>query len=283
MYPSDADVIRVTIITVASVLGLLIGSFLNVVIYRVPLGLSIVKPPSACPGCGAHIEARDNIPLISWLVLRGKCRHCGNPISIRYPIVELITGVLFAATALLFVEPVATAQTTGAAISASLVLVAFLYFAAIAVALVGIDLDVHRLPNVIIYPSYIVFAVLFSGAAIASGSYDALIRAGLGAVILFVAYFAMAYIKPGGMGFGDIKLAAIMGACLGWLGWGSLLVGAFGAFVLGGIFSIILLISRRANRSSGIPFGPWMFAGAYLGISVGERLWQGYLALVGLA
>jgi len=283
VYPSDADIIRVTIITVASVLGLLIGSFLNVVIYRVPRSLSIVTPPSACPGCGAHIEARDNIPVLSWLILRGKCRRCGSPISIRYPIVELITAVLFAGTAVLFVEPVATASAPGETIAASLVLVAFLYFAAIAVALVAIDLDVHRLPNAIIYPSYIVFAVLFAGAAIAGNAYGALLRAGLGAVIMFIAYLAMAYIKPGGMGFGDIKLAAIMGACLGWVGWGSLLVGAFSAFLLGGIFSIVLLLSRRATRTSGIPFGPWMFAGAYVGIAAGERVWQGYLSLVGLA
>ena len=131
-------------------------------------------------------------------------------------------------------------------------------------------------------PSYIVAGALLLGAAIAGGQWDAALRALLGGVILFVAFYLMAFIKPGAMGFGDVKLSGVLGLYLGWLGWGTLIVGAFGAFLLGGIFSIALLVTRRVSRTSGIPFGPWMIAGAFVGIFFGEQLWAAYFGLVGL-
>jgi leader peptidase (prepilin peptidase) / N-methyltransferase len=274
--------------------GLLIGSFLNVVAYRVPLRRSIVSPPSACPTCGTPIRSRDNIPVISWILLGGKCHSCRSPISARYPIVELGTGLLFAAVAVRFgVSGVSTGSTTGlvstswttgaAGIVAWVVgLVAFLYLAAISVVLALIDLDTHTLPNRIVLPSYIVGVALLGAASILSGDYPALLRAGIGMAALWLAYLAMALAYPGGMGFGDVKLAGVLGLYLAWVGWGPLAVGAFAAFLLGGLFSIGLLIARKAGRKSGIPFGPWMLAGAWVGIFFGESIASGYLTLVGL-
>jgi leader peptidase (prepilin peptidase) / N-methyltransferase len=269
-------------IAVVGVLGGLIGSFLNVVTYRVPLGKSIVSPPSACGSCGHQVRPYDNIPLISWLVLRGKCRDCGARISVRYPLVEVGGALFFLVVAFLFV-PSILSSTDGATLAASsLTLAAYLYFAAISVALALIDIDVHKLPNVIVLPAYAVGAVLLGGAGLLSANYAALAIAGIGAVALALLYFLLYFFVPGGMGFGDVKLAGVIGLFLGYLGWGPLIVGAFSAFILGGIFSIILLVSRRAKRKSKVPFGPWMLGGAWLGILAGSTLAAWYLNLFGL-
>ena len=271
----------VAIVVIVGVLGLLVGSFLNVVIYRVPIGKSIVTPPSACPTCGEHIKPWDNIPVVSWLVLRGRCRNCAAPISIRYPIVELVTGLLFAATAMKF--RIDVDAPAGLFVAMILVLVAYLYFAAISVALAGIDLDTHKLPNAIVLPAYLVVSVLLVAASVLASDYSLLLPAAIGGAAMFVAYLIMALVYPGGMGFGDVKLAGVIGILLGFLGWGTLIVGAFSAFVLGGVFGIALIVFRRANRKSGIPFGPWMLVGAWLGIFIGERTLNWYLGLFQLA
>lgn len=266
--------------------GLLIGSFLNVVAYRVPLRRSIVWPPSACPACGTAIKARDNIPVVSWLLLRGKCRACRSSISSRYPAVELGTGVFFAAVAAWFGISsgfgIIDASSALEAISRVLALVAFLYLAAVSVVLALIDLDTHRLPNRIVLPSYVVAIVLLGTASALAGDFPVLLRAGIGMFALGLAYFGMALAYPGGMGFGDVKLAGVLGFYLAWLGWGQLAVGAFAAFLLGGLFSVGLIVARKAGRKSGIPFGPWMLAGAWLGIFFGDAIAAGYLSFVGL-
>jgi len=251
---------------IAGALGLVIGSFLNVVIWRVPRGLSIVSPPSACPKCAASIRRRDNIPVLSWVVLRGRCRDCDAPISRRYPLVELGTAALFVLVVLRF--------------DAGWPTLAYLYLAAIAVALALIDLDVHKLPNAIVLPAYGVGLALLALASWGTGDWGALVRALIGSAALFAFYFLTVLVYPAGMGFGDVKLAGVVGLFLGWLGWGALIVGAFGAFLLGGVFSIALLVSGRATRKSGIPFGPWMLLGAAVGVAVGERLWADYLSLM---
>lgn len=256
------------LVVTTAVLGLLIGSFLNVVVWRVPRGESIVSPPSACPRCGGRIAARDNVPVVSWLLLRGRCRGCGEPISARYPLVEGGTAALFAGAA--------------AVIGPSWALPAVLYLVAVGVALALIDLDVHRLPDAVVLPSYPVAAVLLllSDLAPADGlDGGAWLRALVGAAGLLTFYLVLFVARPGGMGLGDVKLAGLLGLYLGWFGWGSLVVGAFGAFVLGGAFSVVLLASGRAGRKSGVPFGPWMIAGAFLGIAVGEPLWRAYLSV----
>ncbi len=252
-----------------AVLGAIIGSFLNVVIWRVPRGESIVRPPSACPRCGAAIRARDNVPVLSWLVLRGRCRDCRAPISARYPAVELTVALVFVGVWLRLLD--------GPTLAA---LPAFWYLAAIGVALTLIDVDTHRLPNAIVLPSYGVVAVLLAIASAVSGDWWAMVRAAVGGVGLYLFYFAPNLVKPGAMGFGDVKLAGILGGALAWLGWGAFAVGAFAAFVAGGAYAVVLMLSRRARRGSRLPFGPWMVVGAAVGVAAGEPLWSAYLGLI---
>lgn len=262
--------------------GLLIGSFLNVVIFRVPAGRSIVSPPSACGGCGARIRPIDNVPVLSWLWLGGRCRDCKSRISARYPFVELLTGVVFAAIVLRFAPWEALDGSVPQMVGALAETVAFLVLAAVGVALAWIDLDTQRLPDAIVLPAYPVVGALLVVAAATTGEWGSLLRAAAGGAILFAAYFAMAFAYPQGMGLGDVKLAGVLGMALGWLGWGELAVGAFGAFLLGGLFAVALVVARRAGRGSGIPFGPWMLGGAALAVLAGEPIWHSYLRLVGL-
>jgi leader peptidase (prepilin peptidase) / N-methyltransferase len=269
-------------VVICGLFGVVIGSFLNVVVYRVPAGVSIVTPASACPKCGRHIRGFDNVPLLSWLVLRGRCRDCGEPISPRYPAVELGTGLFFAVVAWQALSGLVVTGPSTIAV-ATPAFVAFLYLAAISVVLALIDLDVRKLPNVIVLPSYVVAAVLLLLESILSGDYGALLRAGIGMAALFLFYFVLAFAIPGGMGFGDVKLAGLLGIYLGWLGWGNLIVGAFAAFLFGGLFSVGLLIFRKAGRKSKIPFGPWMLLGAWAGILFGTNISAGYLAIFGLS
>lgn len=258
------------LLPLAAALGLAIGSFLNVVVWRLPRGESLASPPSACPRCGHPIRARDNVPVLSWLLLQGRCRDCRTHIPVRYPLVEVATALLFAAVVWRF----------GGDAPGVWAVPAYAYLAAVAVALALIDLDTHRLPNRIVLPSYVVGLVLLAVASAGTGDWAALGRAVAGGAILWVAYFAMAFAYPSGMGFGDVKLAGVLGLYLGWLGWGALAVGGFAAFLLGGGFAVGLLVTRRAGRRSGIPFGPWMLAGAGVGVAVGEPAWAAYLGLV---
>jgi leader peptidase (prepilin peptidase)/N-methyltransferase len=250
----------VTLLAVlCGIVGLAIGSFLNVVIWRVPRGESVVSPPSHCPGCDQPIRNRDNIPVISWLLLRGRCRDCHEPIAVRYPLVELGTAAVFVALALRF----------GAAPE----LPAFLYLGAVGVALAMIDIDCKRLPDVLVLPSYLVAGVLLGAAALIGDQWPDLLRAGIGMAALYSFYFVLAWIYPAGMGFGDVKLAGVLGIYLGWLGWGELVVGAFLGFLFGGVLGLLLMVVGRAGRKSKLPFGPYMLAGAFAAI-----LWGGALA-----
>jgi leader peptidase (prepilin peptidase)/N-methyltransferase len=272
-----------TIVTVlAAAFGLVIGSFLNVVVYRVPNGMSVVAPASACPECGHTISARDNVPVLSWLMLRGRCRNCKMGISARYPIVEAITGVLFVGVTVWMSGSIGHTSTTLELVSAILELVALLYFMAISVALTAIDLDVKRLPDRIVWPSYAVAGILLAASGILDGDFVALARAAAGAGILVAFYFLLVIIRPGGMGLGDVKLAGVVGLYLGFFGWQQLIVGALAAFLLGGVVGIVLMLTRRANRKSGIPFGPWMLGGAWVGIIAGPAAATAYLTIAGL-
>lgn len=263
------------------VLGAAVGSFLNVVIHRVPAGLSVVRPPSACPTCSARVRFYDNVPVVSWFVLRGRCRDCSASISMRYPLVELVTALVFAGIAAWKLPDVVAAPGAGAVAGETLVLLALLVFAASSIALTAIDLDTHRLPNVIVVPTLVLLAALLGASALLTGNGENAARAAAAAGILFAGYFVLALISPRGMGMGDVKLAAVIGLMLGWFGWAALAVGAFAAFLLGGLVGMGLIIARRASRSSGIPFGPWMLGGAWVGILLGEPIARGYLALFG--
>jgi leader peptidase (prepilin peptidase)/N-methyltransferase len=273
--------VTVLYLAFAGLAGLAVGSFLNVVIYRVPAGVSIVRPASACPGCGHEIRAFDNVPLVSWLVLRGRCRDCRMPISARYPAVEVLTGAAFVATAWAF-APSWVATPVPVVLADVLELAAFTFLMAISVALAAIDIDVHRLPNSIVLPAYAVAAALLTPAAVLGGHPESLAVAGVGLIASLLFYGLLWVAKPGGMGFGDVKLAGVLGLYLGYLGWAQLIVGVAAAFVLGGIFGLVLIAFRRAGRTTAVPFGPWMLLGAWIGIVAGAPVAAGYLDYVGL-
>jgi len=248
----------------SAVLGLLVGSFVNVVAYRVPRGESVVRPRSRCPACGHQIRARDNLPVLGWLLLRGRCRDCRAPVSPRYPLVELLTAAVYALLA--------------AALGPVPALPAFLVLGAVGAALAVIDLDVKRLPDVLTLPTYVVGLVLLGAAALWQHDLGALLRALAGMVALFAFYLLLVLVYPAGMGLGDVKLAGVLGLYLGWLGYGVLVVGAFLGFLLGALAGVGLLLAGRAHRRTAIPFGPFMLLGALLAVVTGQRLVDLYLA-----
>jgi leader peptidase (prepilin peptidase)/N-methyltransferase len=265
-------------VVLAGVMGLLIGSFLNVVAYRVPAGISLLRE-SRCPNCDASVKPWQNVPIFSWLVLRGRCAACRRAISIRYPLVEAFTGVVFAGITWICINAYFPIDRSGEAFSFFLLLAAYLYFASISIVLALIDLDTHRLPNVIVLPAYLVAGVILTLACLFGGDWEQLIRAGAGMVVMYAFYFTIRLVRPDGMGGGDVKLAGVVGIYLGWIGWGALAVGAFAAFLLGGLFGLALVALRRAGRKSALPFGPWLLAGAWVGIVSGESLGRIYVGL----
>lgn len=254
------------VLLLAAALGLAVGSFLNVVVHRVPRNESLVRPRSCCPACAEPIRHRHNLPVVGWLALRGRCADCRARISVRYPLVELGTAVLFVAVTARF--------------GLTWALPAYLYLAAIAVPLALIDLDVQRLPNRIVLPSYVIGAVLLLGAAVGTGHPDAAIRALLAMSVLYGGYWLMALVHPGGMGFGDVKLAGLLGLYLGWLGWSSVWVGTFTGFLLGATLGVVLLLTRRATGRTAIPFGPSMLAGGLLAVFATAPVADWYASIV---
>jgi leader peptidase (prepilin peptidase)/N-methyltransferase len=245
-----------------ALLGLAIGSFLNVVVWRVPRGESILSPPSHCPSCAEAIRPVDNIPLVSWLALRGRCRHCQAPISPRYFAVELLTGALFVAFGVHF--------------GAHADLAAYLYLAAVGVALAVIDFDHQRLPDVLTLPSYpIAIGLLGIAAATGAGGHP-LVRAALGMAALGGFYGIVWFVYPAGMGLGDVKLSGVLGLYLAWLGWGQLVVGAFTAFLVGAVVSVSVVLARGGDRKTRVPFGPFMLIGVLIGIYAGHPLAHAY-------
>ncbi|MDP9164910.1 MAG: prepilin peptidase [Actinomycetota bacterium] len=255
----------VALVVLCALGGLLVGSFLNVVIWRVPRGESVVRPPSACPACHAPIRPRDNVPLLSWAVLRGKCRDCAKPVSVRYPAVEAGCSLLFGLLAARF--------------GADAALPAFLYLAAVGLALAIIDIDTHRLPNALTLPAYPVALALLALALLGDHAWSQLARAALGGIALFVLYVAIRLAYPAGMGLGDVKLSGVLGLYAGWVGWGAWGVAAFLAFLYGGMFGIAQMSRGRASRKTQVPFGPFMLLGTLTGVLAGEQIWHAYLSL----
>jgi leader peptidase (prepilin peptidase)/N-methyltransferase len=251
------------LIAASAFAGLLIGSFINVVSYRVPLAVKVTSPPSACPACGHQIRPRDNIPIVSWLALRGRCRDCGERISARYPIVEAGTAVTFGLTAWL--------------IGASWTLPAYLWFAGVAVALTVTDLDHKRIPNRILYPGTIVGTALLAGGAALDMELPSMGRALLGATAAFAFFLIVGLAARGGFGFGDVKLAFLLGEFSAYRSWDALMSGVFSAFLVGGLAAVAMLLAGRAGRKDAIPFGPALILGAAIGIAWGEDLVSWYL------
>jgi leader peptidase (prepilin peptidase)/N-methyltransferase len=244
------------LVLAAVLLGLVVGSFLNVVIARLPEGRSIVTPRSACPECGALIAWYDNVPLLSFAVLRGRCRRCGGGISWRYPVVEITTGGLFGIAAARFGP---TPQ-----LGVALVLLAML------IAITGIDLQHQIIPDVITLPGVVV-GVLASVAIGAVPWIDSLIGLAVGGALFFVIIVA----SRGGMGGGDLKLAAMLGA---FLGWKVMLLAVLVAVLAGGAVAVALLATGRTGRKDAIPFGPFLAAGGVVGLLWGPGLLHWYLS-----
>lgn len=248
-------------------LGLIFGSFLTVVIGRLPRGESIVRPRSRCPACGVEIRSRDNVPVLSWVLLRGRCRACGERISAEYPLVELATAALFAAAAVL-VDPIYAASLAAP-------------FLGIMLAIAVIDARHRVVPNRIVYPSLALFAVAIVVGDLAGGGVDAL-DAGLGLALYGVPLLLVAVAVPQGMGMGDVKLAALIGLVLGSFGLSYVGVAAGVGVIGGGIGALVALALLGAGRRDQIPFGPFLAGGAVVATLLGPRIADLYLSLLGV-
>ena len=248
--------------------GLVFGSFLNVVVHRVPRKESIVRPGSRCPSCGHELSAVDNIPVVSWLLLKGRCRYCRTPISARYPAGELLTAAVWVLAVLRRDELVPPGTTDGR----DWQLLAFLPFLWVLVALSLIDLEHKILPNKIVYPSVAAGVPLLAITAAMGPGLDSWVRALLGAVAGAGGFLIVALISPAGMGMGDVKLAGLIGLFLGYLGWGRIVIAFFAAFAVGAVVGIALMLTGKAGRKTAIPFGPFMALGAIISALAGQGL-----------
>lgn len=250
-------------IVVAGCLGLIFGSFATVVAYRVPRGSSIVTGRSRCPSCDAQIAWYDNIPLFGYLLLRGKCRDCGRPISPRYLWIEVTTGLSWALLVWRY--------------GVSFEVVVFAAFFWVLVVLTAVDLEHHLLPNKIVYPAFVASWVVLGIAAVSNDDLDPLKGAAFGALIFGGFLFTVAFIAPAGMGGGDVKLAFVLGTHLGYAGSiGVTLVGMFLSFFLGGVIGIAMLL-RGGDRKTQVPFGPYLALGTVLAILWGRSILDWYL------
>jgi len=245
------------IVFVAVLFGLVVGSFLNVVIHRVPQRESVVWPASHCPHCGEPIRPWDNLPLISYLLLRGRCRNCKEPISVRYPAVEATTGLLFGAAAYEF--------------GVSLALLPALVLISALISLAAIDLEHRLLPNVIVGPAALAGLTLSILSDPAGWwTYP------LSAIAVGGTLFVLALVYPRGMGMGDVKMGGMLGAFLG--PYAALAV-FFGA-VLGAVTGGLLMAAGKMQRRSALPFGLFMAVGGVISLFVGPHLWSLYINLM---
>ena len=245
-------------VALCALLGLVVGSFLNVVIYRVPRHQSVISPRSSCPKCATVILERDNIPILSWLVLRGRCRHCRSRISFRYPLVEALSAGLFAGAAL--------------RLGFHWDLPAFLVFLAGLVALACIDYEHLVLPTIIIYPTCAAVGGLLIIATLVGHEWHRLLVAGLCAAGWFLTFFVINSLNPRWLGFGDVRLAPVLGLGLGWLGVRFVLLGFFSANLIGAVIGIVLIVTKRMERSQPIPYGVFLALGAALALFAGPVL-----------
>jgi len=254
--------VQAFLIVVAVVYGLIIGSFLNAWAYRLANGEKITAGRSHCPRCGAQIRAYDNVPLVSWLLLRGKCRDCGAPIGWRYPVGEALTAALFAAVA--------------AMDGLSWLLVPHLLFVSALVLVSQVDLEKRIIPDIVILPVAALGLPLM--IVLGPAPWWQWPVAGLGAAgFLFIiseVYFRIRHVE--GMGFGDVKLALCMGVYLG----PAVVPALFLGFLSGAVLGVALMVGRKGGAKTAIPFGPFLAAGAILALFFGGALIDAYLGLV---
>jgi leader peptidase (prepilin peptidase)/N-methyltransferase len=249
---------------VAAPFGLAFGSFLTVAVYRVPRGESLVRPRSRCPSCGTQIRAIDNVPVVSWVLLRGRCRACGARISPVYPVVELATGALFAGVALRYHDPWA--------------IVLLAPFCGLLLALSVIDARTKKLPNRLVYPALLLSVGYLLVARLVGAEVD-LLRSALGFLALGGGLLLVAIVAPAGMGMGDVKLAALIGLVLGSRGLAPVAVAAGVGILLGGLAAIVALVAG-ASRKQALPFGPFLAAGALVSVFLGPQIAERYVDLL---
>jgi leader peptidase (prepilin peptidase)/N-methyltransferase len=247
--------------------GLLFGSFVSVLVHRLPRRESVVTGRSRCPRCGTQIRAVDNIPVVSWLLLRGRCRACRAPISSEYPLTEIATTLLFLAASL--VHP-------------SLLIAGLLApFLGLMLAVALIDARHRIVPNRIVYPALVLYGAALAAGHLAGGGVDA-VRGLIGLGIYGGALFVVAFIAPQGMGMGDVKLAALIGLVLGSLGLAYVAVAAFAGILGGGLGAILAMVAFGCGRRQSIPFGPFLAGGAVVAALAAPAIASLYLSLTGL-
>lgn len=253
------------LIALWAVLGLVFGSFGTVAAYRIPKRESLATPKrSYCPNCSTTIRAAQNIPVVSFLVQRGKCRHCGARISPRYPLTELITAVLFALSAWRF--------------GFSTELFVYPAFFWTLVVLSVIDLEHRLLPNRVVYPLLLIGWAALAIAAFAASEPERLYDALLGMAVFGGFFFLIAFLFPAGMGGGDVKLSFVLGTFLGYAGGiGVVLAGMFLAFLLGGVVGIAIMVMKGGDRKTMVPFGPFLATGTAIATFWGQGLIDLYL------
>lgn len=244
--------------------GLVFGSFLTVLIHRVPAGESVLRPRSRCPSCGTPLRAVDNVPVVSWLALRGRCHSCRARIPAVYPLTELATGALFVAVALRYEDWWVAAMLAP--------------FTGVLVALAVIDVRTKKLPNRILYPSIVAAAVYLVVARVFGGEVD-LVDAAIGFLAYGGGLLIVALVAPRGMGMGDVKLVAFVGLVLGAVALESVAVAAGLGIAFGGVAAIVALL-RGAGRKHALPFGPFLAAGAIAAVFVGPEIADLYLDLL---
>jgi leader peptidase (prepilin peptidase)/N-methyltransferase len=241
--------------------GLCIGSFLNVVIHRLPRGASVVTPPSRCPNCDYLLRWYDNVPVLSWVFLRGRCRKCGTPISIRYPIVEILTMLVFLLHLWVF--------------GWSVLMAVRVVFATALVALFAIDLEHHLLPDKITLPGIVVGLIV--SLVVPPGIVDSILGTLLGGGVLWAigeAYYR--YAGQQGMGGGDVKMLAMVGA---FLGWKLVLVTLVLSSVAGSLIGVLVIALKRGDMKHALPYGTFLALGALAASLVGDRILAWYLGM----
>lgn len=252
-------------VIVAAIAGLAVGSFVGVVADRVPRKESVVSPPSHCVACGIAVRPADNIPVFSYLVLKGRCRACGVRIPARDALLEVVTAALFALVA--WRAPSLWAIPAYAVLAASLV------------AITAIDLEHLRIPTPIVYATLTVGSPLLVVASAGTHRWPALLSALIGGAAAFLAFFALFYAVPKGIGFGDVRLSGLCGVFLGWIGYREVALGFILAFLIAGIPAVVLLAMGRVNRRTQIPFGPFLAAGTMISVLFGVSIVQAWSAI----
>lgn len=261
---------------IALCLGLAFGSFANVIIFRFGVEKSNLTSRSRCMTCAHPISTWENIPVVSWLLLRGRCRNCHTQISPIYPIVETVTALLFLCFMTTQAESLDGVTMPGL-VARFAILFALFWLAVAGVSLAVIDFRNFVLPNVLVYSTFLVGFFSILAASIALGDLPVFLRSISSSVISVAAFWVIHRLAPRGMGFGDVKLSAALGLYMGWFGWGALVIGWLFAFLSASIFGISQVTRRRAKLGSAIAFGPWMILGTFIGLFSGVAVWGAYL------